>query len=76
MLHTQFRWPSAAKTQGIVAMGISKGQLCRHWSEISMRMSRIFISTKDRFSYFATFGHKSDNIEIRKQKQYRIERVK
>jgi hypothetical protein len=51
-------------------MDINIGQLCRHSPEIGVRMSRIFISTKDRFSYFATFGHKSDNTDIRKQKQY------
>jgi hypothetical protein len=49
-------------------MGINIGQLYRHSPEISIRMSGIFISTKDIFSYSATFGHKSDNIEIRKQK--------
>jgi hypothetical protein len=53
-------------------MVINIGQPCKHWAERSMRMSRIFINTKDRFSYFATFWHKSDNIEIQKQKKYTI----
>jgi len=77
-LHTQFRWSCIAETQGIVAMGINIGQLCRHSPDRSTRISRTFISTKNRFSYFATFGHKSDNIEIGEQKQYthRIGRVK
>jgi hypothetical protein len=50
-------------------MDINIGEPCKHWPERSIKMSRIFINTKDKFSYFATFWHKSDNIAIEKQKQ-------
>jgi hypothetical protein len=59
--HTDFRWPFTTVTQRKVTMCIKCSQLWMHSPERGMRMPKIFINTKDRFSSFAFFWHKSDN---------------